>query len=590
LSGLSFDDLVAVAALGVARKGFAAAELDGPAAGYANILDSGDPAAALLDAAALLTVAERAGVQPPRAPSAPGGPEPSTVPIAALNGASERELSARGARLLARMGGLGRQRGLTRNSGELLGDLLAAMRDAGYVLPAPLLPELLDIASRSPVVRPLVVPVLGARGLWLAGHRADWRQAIGAVSGDDRRGVGAAAGDEGGPEAWRVGTPGERWAYLAALRERDPRAGRELLAAGWGREAKEERARLLGALARGLSADDEEFLEDALGDRAVEVREAARTLLAWLPGSAFSRRCAERAAGALRLAGHGRDVWLTAHVPDDVDKAAARDGIELRAPARLVDAQAWRLSQLIAGAPLADWTTRLGMTPAEIVALPVEGAAAVDVRGGWRLAVVQEAAARRARAQQPPAAVGSAPAGTSVAAGPGGAGAASHPRTDGNAADPELADWAFALLSADGGTVNRPLFVWVPDAVLAGLLPAGLRAGRAAAMLADVSADARLPQVQPVTAELASHPVPWPPVLADAALDTLARAAARPALTELTQAVLDTAGRGMPATGEKDYAAELTRLADAMPQAWMPELLAAAETIALRRAFLAELR
>jgi hypothetical protein len=109
-------------------------------------------------------------------------------------------------------------------------------------------------------------------------------------------------------------------------------------------------------------------------------------------------------------------------------------------------------------------------------------------------------------------------------------------------------------------------------------------------MLADVSADARLPQVQPVRLELASHPVPWPPVLADAVLATLARAVARPALTELTQAVLDTAGRGMPAIGAKDYAAELTALADAMPQGWMPELLAAAETIALRRAFLAELR
>jgi hypothetical protein len=504
----------------------------------------------------------------------------------------ERELSARGARLLARIGGLGRQRGLARDSGDLLGDLLAAMRAAGYVLPAPLLPELLDIASRAQALRPLVVPVLGARGRWLAGYRADWQQAAGArpatrASGGTpgSSGTGPApsaavvppggpggAGDEGGAEAWRVGTPGERLAYLAALRERDPRAGRELLAAGWPREVKEERAALLGALARGLSADDEDFLEDALGDRAAEVREAARALLGWLPGSAFGRRCAERAAGALRLTGHGPNARLTAHVPDNEDKAAARDGIEVGAPSRLVDARAWRLSQLIAGAPLADWTTRLGMTPAELVTLPVEGGAAVDVRAGWRLAVVREATARQARAGQAPALAGSAPAATSTAA------------------DPELADWAFALLSADGGTVNRPLFVWVPDTVLAGLLPASLRAGRAAAMLADVAADARLPQVQPVRTELASHPVPWPPVLADAALATLARAGARPALTELTQAVLDTACRGMPATGAKDYAAELTMLADTMPQAWIPELLAAAETIALRRAFLTELR
>src|ERR1700756_5439579 len=66
VSGLSFDDLVAVAALGVSRKGFAAPELDGPAAGYAGVMDAADPAAALLDAAALLTVAGRAGVLPKR--------------------------------------------------------------------------------------------------------------------------------------------------------------------------------------------------------------------------------------------------------------------------------------------------------------------------------------------------------------------------------------------------------------------------------------------------------------------------------------------------------------------------------------------
>jgi hypothetical protein len=46
----------------------------------------------------------------------------------------------------------------------------------------------------------------------------------------------------------------------------------------------------------------------------------------------------------------------------------------------------------------------------------------------------------------------------------------------------------------------------------------------------------------------------------------------------------------MPATGGKDYAAELTRLASSLPQSWLPEVLAAAKTITLRRAFLAELR
>jgi hypothetical protein len=554
VSGPSFDDLVAVAALGVSRKGFAAAALDGPAGGYAGVLDSGDPAAALLDAAALLTVAGRAGVRPQRETA----PPPAT---GAVSADGERELSARGARLLARIGGLDRERGLARDGAELLKDLLIAMRAAGYVLAAPLLPGLLDVASRTPALRPAVGSVLGARGRWLAGHRADWQQVAGAVlAGQAGTGMadGAGAGDGDPPEVWQVGGPAERRAYLVSLRGRDPRGGRELLADGWSREPKDERASLLAVLARGLSVDDEEFLETALDDRAGEVREVARQLLSRLPGSAFRRRAADRAAGVLRLEGGGPGARLVARVPDDLDRTAIRDGIQLSSLLGLVDDTVWRFSQLIAGVPLSDWTARFGLTPGELVALPVEGVAAIEVRAGWRLAASRQAAARQAD-------------------------------TSRDAVNPELADWALELLSADRGVVNRPSSVWAPDVVLADLLPGDLRAVWAAVMLADVSADARPPQVQSVRSELASHPVPWSPVLADAVLAALARGVPRPALTEFTHAVLDTAGRGMPATGARDYAAELTRLADSMPQAWLPDVLAAAETITLRRAFLAEL-
>lgn len=377
MSGVTFDDLVAVATLGVSRKGFAAADLDGPAAGYVGVLDTRDPAAALLDAAALLTVAARAGVQLQR----------DTAPRAAVavtaNG--ERELSARGSQVLARIG-MDRLLGPVAHRTGLLGDLLTAMREAGFVLPAPLLPNALDIALRAPELKPTVASVLGTRGRWLAAHRADWQKVADAVA--PTVGVSEAdgsAGDETGgdePEMWRVGTLAQRRDYLIELRDRDPRAGRELLAAGWSRESKEERAGLLAALDRGLSADDEDFLENALGDRAGEVREVARRLLARLPGSAFSRRAADRATAVLRLEGDGPDARLIAHLPDEVDKAAVRDGIDPRSPAGGVDAVAWRLLQVIAGAPLAGWTSRLRMTPAQLVALPVEGAPAIYLRAG----------------------------------------------------------------------------------------------------------------------------------------------------------------------------------------------------------------
>ncbi len=571
MSGLTFDDLVTTAALGVSRKGFAPAELDGVAAEYAGRLDTADPAAALLDAAGLLTVAGRAGVRLAGGTALPPG-DPG-------NGA-ERELSAAGARALTRLSGRDRSRRSAANAAGVIGDLLAAMRDAGYVLPAPLLADLLDLASRTPVLRPAVAPVLGTRGRWLSRHRADWQEvadaatpgpdgasapgdrAAGAMGHGEAGAIGAreagamrdrAAGAPGDPEVWRIGRPAERRGYLARLRDRDPGAGRELLADGWTRESKEDRAGLLGMLGRGLSAADEEFLENALGDRAAEVRAAARRLLARLPESAFQRRASLRAAQALRLQGNGTDVRLVASLPRVLDNASLRDGVDSGAPPGWNDDAGWLLAQLVAGAPPSEWTTRLRMTPAQLVALPVAGAAAIDVRAGWRLA-----AARRAE----------------------------------GAAEPELAEWAAALLDADRQYVNRPPSVWLPDAALAGLLPSDARAARTAALLDAVGKDARPPQAQRVMAELAGHRAPWPALVADAALAALDRAAGRPLLTEFTQALLDAAGRAMPASGARDYAAELTRLAVATPEAmpWMPAMRAAAETITLRRAFLAELR
>jgi hypothetical protein len=591
MSGLTFDDLVTTAALGVSRKGFAPAELDGVPAEHAGQLDAADPAAALLDAAALLTVAGRAGVRLTRATALPPG-DPGD--------AAERELSAAGARALAGLSGRDRSNRSAANAAGVLGDLLAAMRDAGYVLSAPLLPDLLDLASRTPVLRPAVAPVLGARGRWLARHaaRADWQQVADEVTSAPD---GAAAPDDA--DVWRVGRPAERRGYLARLRDRDPGAGRQLLADGWTRESKEDRAELLGMLGRGLCADDEEFLENALGDRAAEVRAAARRLLARLPQSAFRQRASRRAAEVLRLERDGAGARLVATVPTVMDKAARGDGVDNGAPPGWNDDAGWLLTQLVAGAAASEWTGRLRMTPAQLLTLPVAGAAAIDVRAGWRLAVARQAAAETAAERDGRSAAGQDGRGAAEQDARIAAGRSSRDATersdwgadgqDGRgAAGPQLADWAVALLDADRLSVNRPPSVWVPDAALAGLLPADARAARTAALLDAVGQDARPPQAQRVIAELACHPAPWPAVLADAALDALGRTAGRPLLIELTQALLGAAGRAMPAGGARDYAAELTRLAVATPEAmpWMPAMRAAAETITLRRAFLAELR
>ncbi|HEY1700538.1 MAG TPA: DUF5691 domain-containing protein [Trebonia sp.] len=517
----SFDDLVTAATVGVARK-----PLPLP----------GDPAGALLDAAARETVARRAGYQPLRGAPAPEAPA-ETAPA----------LSSRAARALREACDWKPGRGFPADS-ALLPDLLTAAAQAGYVAPALLLPDLLDAAVRrgaghQEVLRPAVASVLGARGQWLARQRPDWAQL-----GEQRSAAGAA-----GPETWTTGRSAQRVAYVRALRDTDAGAARELLAAGWSRESGVDRAQLIAVLERGLSAADEEFLEAALDDRASGVRVVARRLLGRLPGSAFRRRASERAEGVLRL----EQRVLVAARPGLPDAAALRDGINVSPPASSIGSGAWRLTQVIAAAPLGGWTERFGLRAREIAALPVHDGLAADVRAGWRLAAVREADAEWARALLAPS---------------GGAGG---PGTD------------------DDGR-HRPPSAWPPDRDLAAVLPPGERAGRAADLLTNLRLTAASPPgwgepASPPLAEIAGLPVPWPEVLADAVVDVVDRAVTMAVMPGVVRTLLPVAARGLPATGPRDYAAVLARLADAYPQAWPATLRATAYAIACRRVFLQEI-
>jgi len=528
----SFDDLVTAATVGLSRKPFAVTELDGPAAAVAGALDTGDPATALLDAAALMTVARRAGFRP----------EPGIVGSPASPAEAAPELSPRAERSLRQLGGAQLAPGFAAGDKELLGDLLKAAGKAGYVASAPLLPDLLDAAVRTAALRPVVAAVLGVRGRWLAGHRADWQRVVDAgpastVPTDD-------------PEVWRTGSQAERQAYLAALRARDPNAGRELLAADWARLPADERAALLAALARDLSAGDEEFLDAVLDDRASGVRVIAQLLLTRLPRSRFTERATERATAVLRLERHGHRPSLAVTRPANPDAAAVRDGIDGRLPSPSIGLGAWLLTQLIAAVPMAAWTDLFGLSPGELVALAVEprldAARRLDVHAGWRLAAVRQGSA----------------------------------------------EWAQALLAAgdpdDGG--GRPPAAWPDDQRLAAALPSAARAQRAAALLAGTKLTAGPAAANQAIAEVAGAAMPWPGGLADAVMTILGRAAPLAALPRLPRGLLDLAARGLPATGGRDYAAELTRLADAYPQNWTPLVRKTAETVLLRRAFLEEIR
>ena len=150
----SYGDLVTAATVGLDRRPLRLDGLAGPAAAHASVLDSEDPAAALLAAAALLSSARRAGVLPGTA-TPPDPAPPDAGP----------ELSGLASAILA---------GSLRSDPELAADLLAAAAAAGFRAAPPVLPALLDAAVRHRALRQPACAVLGQRGRWLAAWREDW--------------------------------------------------------------------------------------------------------------------------------------------------------------------------------------------------------------------------------------------------------------------------------------------------------------------------------------------------------------------------------------------------------------------------------
>ncbi|GAA4679200.1 hypothetical protein GCM10023263_13020 [Phytohabitans rumicis] len=349
-------ELLSAALVGTERRPFTGTATDGLR------LDGSGPAA-LLEGTAVALAYRRAGVVPVtgRAPIEPAPQESAfVVPVAAAHRLA----------LLLTDGGVP---GGSEVALGLLGDWLTRAAERGYRVPAELLPSLLDAGRRRAALRPALAAVAGRRGAWLAARRPDWRYLLTEATADPD------------PADWATGTPGQRLAYLGAVRATDPAAGLELLTTTFDSEDPEDRARLLGTLLTGLSLADEPLLERALDDRRKEVRITAADLLAALPGSGLRQRMAGRALACVRLEGDR----LVVTPPVERDESMRRDGVQPRPP-QGVGPQAWLLEEILARTPLDTWPAAFDRPADRVLALPVADDWGVTIHRGLARAAATE--------------------------------------------------------------------------------------------------------------------------------------------------------------------------------------------------------
>src|SRR5262249_1614132 len=176
-----------------------------------------DREGSLLGAASLASIYERAGSLPLKdTQPTPKACEPDAAPRCGERAAIHLTMMLRG------------------EYRDLLPEGMAKAAAAGGRAPEELLPQLLEL-GRTRELLEAILPVLGARGRWLAAQNPDWSYAVGGF-------------DE---TLWETGNSEQRRAVLAELRKRDTTRARELLASTWSQESPKDRADFLAALENG---------------------------------------------------------------------------------------------------------------------------------------------------------------------------------------------------------------------------------------------------------------------------------------------------------------------------------------------------
>ncbi len=193
------------------------------------------------------------------------------------------------------------------------------------------LPKMLELGRGNTDLRSALLPLLDARGRWLARLNKDWGWAVGSLETP-----------EDVVKTFETSSKAARTLALQSLRETDANAARALLETTWKQDPAPERKDFINVLQTNLAPDDEPFLENALADRSLDVRVSAANLLAKIPTSAYNARMVQRLKPVLVV----KKGKLEFNLPDEFDPEWTKDGFEKKPPQGTGEKQWWVMQML----------------------------------------------------------------------------------------------------------------------------------------------------------------------------------------------------------------------------------------------------
>ncbi len=256
--------------------------------------------------------------------------------------------------------------------------MLEAIKENGWRLPPEAVPDLLRLGTKNNVMRPVVIDVLDSYGHWFAAKNSAWHYALLPVMDWNQLN-----------EIWSDSTQQVRLSVLGWLRKTEPAKGMALLKTRWADETDANRHALLVGLKRGLSHEDEPFIEKELDARQMLVRKKSMELLSMIDVSRFSQRMQKYAD--LVFEWHlDRKPYLTVKMPIRMSAEMIRDGLQNQTEKRRVDFVTRRLIHIVNCIPLDYWTDKTGRSPEEFIQLVLNTSWPRTLLGALTTAVVRQ--------------------------------------------------------------------------------------------------------------------------------------------------------------------------------------------------------